>query len=198
MSITTYAELKAAVAKWVNKTNLTAQIPDFIRIAEAKLNRRLRVSSMETALVETAITSGAVARPAGMLSIKAIWSTGAEQVTLQQSTLEYINRQPTNAGQARWFAWSEDDLVFYPTGGSVAAIYYTSIPALSDAAETNWLLSASPDLYLWAAIEQAHVYLHNAEAEALFRARTDALIEELNGRNTANQFGGGPLVARAR
>lgn len=198
MSIANYTELKAAIAQWVNKTNLTTQIPDFIRIAEAKLNRRLRVSSMETALAETTIAAGVVARPADMLAIKAIWSTGADQVSLKQTNLEFINSQPTNVGPARWFAWNEAGLSFYPTGGAVAATYYAKIPALTDSAVTNWLLADSPDLYLWASIEQAHVYLHNVEGEALFRARTDALIDELNGRSVANQLSGGPLVAHAR
>lgn len=38
MSITNYAELKAAVADYTKRTDLTNQIPDFIRAAHIKLN----------------------------------------------------------------------------------------------------------------------------------------------------------------
>jgi hypothetical protein len=38
MGITNYSELQTAVAKWLHRTDLTAQLPDFITIAENKLN----------------------------------------------------------------------------------------------------------------------------------------------------------------
>jgi hypothetical protein len=39
MSISTYGELKAAVADWLNRTDLTARIPDFIQLAESDIFR---------------------------------------------------------------------------------------------------------------------------------------------------------------
>ena len=42
MSITTYAELKTAIASWLNRDDLTSVIPDFIALTEAALNRDLR------------------------------------------------------------------------------------------------------------------------------------------------------------
>ena len=38
MSISTYAQLQAAVANWLHRTDLTAQIQDFIALAEARLS----------------------------------------------------------------------------------------------------------------------------------------------------------------
>lgn len=40
MSIETYGELKTAVADWSHRSDLTARIPDFIRLAENDFNRR--------------------------------------------------------------------------------------------------------------------------------------------------------------
>ena len=42
MAISTYAELKSAVATWINRSDLTIQIPDFISLTEANMNRTLR------------------------------------------------------------------------------------------------------------------------------------------------------------
>ena len=47
MSLSNYADLKAAVATWVNREDLTTTIPDFIRLAEARVYRLLRVPSLE-------------------------------------------------------------------------------------------------------------------------------------------------------
>lgn len=43
MAITTYAELKTAIATWLARDDLTANIPDFIMLFEATAARRLRV-----------------------------------------------------------------------------------------------------------------------------------------------------------
>lgn len=198
MSISTYAELKTAIASWVNRTDLTSSLGDFITLSEAKINRRLRVNEMETALASTAIASGVIARPAAMLAIKALWVTGDDQRTLEQKTLEYIQRFPTNASRPQFYAWSTTSLAFYPSSGSVQGIYYTKVPALSDSNTTNWLLTTNPDLYLWAGLEQAAFYVRDDNEAAKWSAKADGLIQELNDRSMANQFGGGPLVARAR
>ena len=57
MAIGTYAELQTAVANWLDRDDLTDRIPEFIALAEAKMNRNLRISLMEN--VSTAITMAA-------------------------------------------------------------------------------------------------------------------------------------------
>ena len=48
MALTTYSELQAAVASWLHRDDLTAQIPDFIRLAEADMQVRAKLSQWET------------------------------------------------------------------------------------------------------------------------------------------------------
>lgn len=197
MPFSTYAELRTAVSSWLARGDLTsAQIDDFVTLAEAKFNRRLRTSEMETALATTAIAAGVIARPAGLLEFKAIWSTGAEQQSLELKTLEFIQRTEAVSARPKWYAWDGANIRFDRTSGSVAATYYTKITAL--ASGVNWLYTASPDLYLFGTLEQAQIFLKDTAAEADMRGRTDALIDELNGRSVSRQIGGGPLVARAR
>ena len=60
MPLTNYTELKASIADTLNRTDLTAVIPDFIRLAEAQLSRDLRHWRMEdraTATVDTQYTA---------------------------------------------------------------------------------------------------------------------------------------------
>lgn len=196
MTISNYSELKTAItSNWANRTDLAARVGEFITLSEAKFNRRLRVSDMETALSETAIVSGAIARPAGMVGIKAIWRTN-DQKDLEAKTLQQIMQAPSTDDRPRFYAWSGANLVFNHTGGSVAAVYYTKVPALSDSVTTNWLLTDHPDLYLWAGLEQAAIYIRDEAGVVFFGGKCDALIEELNGVSVAKQFAG-KLVARA-
>ena len=44
MALTTYTELKASLANWLNRSDLTTEIADdFIKLAEADFNSKLRV-----------------------------------------------------------------------------------------------------------------------------------------------------------
>lgn len=53
MTISTYAELQTSVASWLHRADLTSQIPDFITLAESKLNRKLRLRAQETTATGT-------------------------------------------------------------------------------------------------------------------------------------------------
>jgi hypothetical protein len=71
MALTTYTELKASVADWLNRTDLTSVVPDFIALAEAQIERTLRTRQMivrATASIDTEYS----AVPADFLETKSI------------------------------------------------------------------------------------------------------------------------------
>jgi len=43
MSFTSYSDLQTTIAGYLARTDLTTQIPDFIRLAETRLRRDLRI-----------------------------------------------------------------------------------------------------------------------------------------------------------
>jgi len=47
MAITTYSELKTAIANFLARDDLTSVIPDFISLAEGRLSRELETRSQE-------------------------------------------------------------------------------------------------------------------------------------------------------
>lgn len=53
MAITTYSELKTALANWSKRTDLTAMMGDFIALAESRIQRSLLARAQE---VETELT----------------------------------------------------------------------------------------------------------------------------------------------
>ena len=46
MAINTYATLQTAVANWLDRSDLTDRIPEFIALAEARMHRTLRLAIM--------------------------------------------------------------------------------------------------------------------------------------------------------
>ena len=69
MSITTYADLKNAVASRLRRSDTSGYIDDWITLAETDIYRRLRTKDMETAL-SVAISSGVAALPTSYLELK--------------------------------------------------------------------------------------------------------------------------------
>ena len=46
MALVNYSDLKTSVADWLNRTDLTSTIPDFITLAEAGFNKEIRNRKM--------------------------------------------------------------------------------------------------------------------------------------------------------
>ena len=76
MTIQTYSDLQTAVANWLARSDLAANIPDFIAIFEAVANRRLRVRQQESAATLTP-SSGVASLPADYLAWRRVTWTGS-------------------------------------------------------------------------------------------------------------------------
>lgn len=199
MSIGTYSELQTAIANWRARGDLSSKLADFITLAEAKINRRLRTVNQETAIASTAIASDyTAARPADCLEVKALWCVTDPERSILPATLGKVIEFQADGAIPTLVAWSGSDFVFNGNGSNYQGIYYAKVPALSGSATTNWLLTASPDVYLMAGIEQACIYLRDSEGAMLYGGKADALIEELNSVSGAARVGGGKLVSKWR
>ena len=56
MAIGTYSELQTAVANWLDRSDLSDRIPEFITLSEARINRLLRVRLMESVKIISLIS----------------------------------------------------------------------------------------------------------------------------------------------
>lgn len=71
MAITDYDSLKSALAAWLHRSDLTAMIPDFIELAEAKMTCDLDSRSMETRVNLTTVPGSAfLALPTDMVEMR--------------------------------------------------------------------------------------------------------------------------------
>lgn len=197
MALANYADLLSATAAWLNRgTDLDARIPDFIALAEAEFNRRLRTIEMEVRSTST-LTSDAVAVPADFLGLRSI--------SIANTALEYVPPseifEDTSTGGTPTRYTVTDGQFFFrpaPTSGTVSLDYYAKIPALTVSNTTNWLMTRWPDLYLFATCAQAEFYLINDARVPLWKARTEEIIEQINQQTLSERHGGRRLAARHR
>jgi len=174
MALDTFAGLKATIADYLNRDDLTAIIPSFITIAEAKFNRKLRTRQMikrANGQIETAF----FAYPSDWLQAKEFQLNTNPIVRLQFVTEAYGDELKANRyvsiGQPAYYTITGTQLEFIPAPDSTYSAeltYYAKIPALSDANTSNWLLAYAPDLYLYGALLEAAPYLKDDERLAVW------------------------------
>lgn len=184
----TYTALLAQVAAWLNRTDLTAVIPDFVALTEERMNRTLRVRQMETALAATPIVSNVITPPAGTIDVKTLRVNDNNDLTVQ--SYETALRMQSDAPATLW-AWKGTDLYFNGSG-TVSGVLYKKVPALATAS-TNWLSEAAPSAYLFGCLAEAALY--TGGDAATWEGRFQAVLNDL--QSTDKRYNG-PLVARAR
>ena len=203
MAISNYAELKSAVADWLNRADLTSAIPNFVSLAEAKFNRDLRTRQQVKRAYAT--LSGQY------IQLPTDW---AEGINLQLNVnpvrvLDFVTTDQADRIKARRYGDTNADaytivgsqLEVVPVVGDDTEIemaYYAKIPALSDSNTTNWLLTQWPDLYLYGALVHAAPYLREDDRIATWKGLADQLTEEIRMSDERAKHSGGPLRARTR
>lgn len=203
MAISTYSELKTAVADWLNRADLTAAIPNFIQLAEAKFNRELRTRQQVKRAYAT-LTGQYIQIPTDWLEAINLQLNVTPVRVLDFVTLDQADRIRANRyGETNADAYTivgEQLEVVPPVGANteIDMTYYMKIPALSDGNPTNWLLTAWPDLYVYATLVHAAPYLKEDERVTLWKGMADQLLEEIRLSDERAKHSGGPLRARVR
>lgn len=174
MALANYTDLLASLAGWSNRTDLTAIIPDFVVLAEARIARDLRVRQMvaNTTLVTVANIQG-VALPTGWIETENMSVLGSPPVNLLVITPEIMDqRYPAGyqTGKPATYCVVGNTMQLGPTPDSAYSIsmdYYAKITALATTA-TNWLLTGHPGVYLSAAMAELSLYLQDDQRITLW------------------------------
>jgi hypothetical protein len=163
MAISTYAELQALIASRLHRNDLTASIPDFIALAEAKLNRVPKLVSMELdAALLCVVGSRYIALPSDYVSPIKLWLIEATRDPLTPLLAADL---PISLDQTepRYWAIDGENIAFDCPADQAYDVFfrYQGRFTLSDSVTTNWLLTNHPDLYLYAALCEAAIHTYD-------------------------------------
>ena len=160
MSLSTYAELKSSVANWLNRTDLTTEIPDFIKLAETRIAHEVRLPTIEKTASMTLNAQGAVAIPADFLELIDVFYN---DIPLDRISLTQLRGLAPRSGVPVFFTRDGKELVFFPTPATqtdtLVVKYYYQVPDLNDSATTNDLFATIPEMYLFGALSEAATFL---------------------------------------
>lgn len=179
-----YSTLKTTVANWLDRAEADLPLPTILLLAEARINRELRIRAMETALSDT-ISSGVVAVPAGFLEMRHAYLDGSPTQPLEWVSSDWLYTNfPTrsSSGRPRYISRDAENFVFGPYPDSAYTLvgtYYQSFTGLSGSNTTNWLTSDAPDLLLSAMMFEACYFVGDDEQTPLWAGRYDLALKEV-------------------
>lgn len=170
-----YSELVIAVGEYLNRADLVDVMPRFVAMAEAKLNRRLRDRRMLVAATLTPDANGVCPLPADYIEAETVQANTAPPKIIEAAAGRYAARYDVS-GPPQVYTIVGSTLRLAPISETTVNLtYFGKLPAL-ETAQTNWLLETYPEIYLYAVVYEAAIYVSAAPmAEAAAALLQDAL-----------------------
>lgn len=204
MSMTTYTELQASIGNWLNREDLTAFIPDFIALFEDNFGREARVREMLVrAVTVPAADEPRENLPADFLELKAI-QFNSNPVTVPDyvtpAWLRNYRRHAVTTGTPRYYTIEGSEFLFdvTPSDVELEILYYQKLPALSGSVDTNWLLSAHRDIYLYGSLVHSAPFLKDDERIATWDTLYQRALAALKKQDNRGQVNSAPVTIRTR
>ena len=137
MAIATYTDLQTSIANFLARSDLTAQIPDFIALAEASMSRELETRSQEKRVTANTVSGNEyLALPTDLREVREIKLNTAPLTVLRYYSPVALDEQYASegGGKPKGYSIVGDEMKLRPVPDAayeVEIIYIGSIEALS-------------------------------------------------------------------
>jgi len=186
---TSYATLQTAIAERrerVGVSDYEALTPDFIRIAENKLNRiaPVRLSRVNDATLTATPASRNITLPSDFLEAYALFLTTDGDETELARIQPGVMELHTTSGPPRQWAINAGNIELDQLADSAHTFRFFYRKKLFDlsaggASDPNWLLTNYPDVYLYGSLVEAADYEMDDNALVKYQARFDRALDDV-------------------
>ena len=204
MTVTTFTELKATIADFLNREDLTATIPTFISLAETDIQRKVKHWRGEV-VADISLASQYTDLPSDFSEIIRLYITSSGTRPLELiSQAELLDRKMASGnagGEPCFYAITAGKLEVYPAPDAAytAEIYYRArITPLSDSNADNWLLTYHSDAYLYGSLMHTAPYLQDDARLTVWAALYQQAVDAINTESERAKHGGSGLRMKIR
>lgn len=202
MALANYGQLKTSIGAELAResdTDFTAKVPDFVRLLEVNIQRDLLHRRQQTsATIALAASGTSITLPTDFLSAEAVILQSTPLKALVSKTLfdlfqEYPN---TTTAQPVAYAIQGGSMLIRPPSDqayNVELHYYQALTALVDDADTNWLLTNYPDVYLYGSLVHSAPYLEDDARLQVWIGLYDRAVGALKGESARAIYSGSPI-----
>ena len=179
MAMSTYAELQTEVSNQLKRSDLTARIPVYIQLAEARMNRQLRARAMiTTATLNPSTTLKTLALPTGwMETISFVDDLGDE---LEAVTFDELESLAYGTDKARPTYYATADQIYFDRIAddtyNYKMRYYKRLDLATDL--SNDIPTEAPDIYLYGALAMSAPDLKDDQRVGLWNSIWSSAMRE--------------------
>jgi hypothetical protein len=174
MAIANYSDLTSAVANWLNRSDLTSVIPDFVKLATVRIQRdmaRVKHPGAISQAIATVVDNYAPV-PQDFIGVYQLMTQDAKTIIEYVSPDQSMNLFATNSNGLNTEIYGND--IYYTIIGRQFRLfqsstasndfqlelwYFAYLNELSATNTTNWVLTRYPDLYLYGTLVHSAPYL---------------------------------------
>jgi len=203
MALSTFSDLKTSIANYLARDDLTTYIPDFITLAESRINKDVRSRHMlKHATTATTASDDTVLLPENFLEAKDMFVQGSPKTPLTYVTPTHYAGiyGGSSVGKPKVFTIIGAEFRLGPSPDSaytLEILYYERVPALSDSQTTNDIIFYHPELYLYAAMAEAETFLQNDQRVQMWAALYQNALAGMQKVEEREQISGGSLQMRS-
>jgi len=192
MALSNYSDLQASALDWMERAGQTGKTADWVKLAEAKLNRKLGAVEVETTLTGTPssrtidITSLSMVEPIALF----IAPTGENEREIQPQANGTYSLIDVTEASPRIYSVVGTDIQFDRILDQAYPFRFVFNQYLNLAATTtNWLLTNHPDAYLAATLMWGAGYNEDWQNGPVWKAMLDEAIPEIQHTIAQNKRG---------
>ena len=199
MAFTNYTSFVTVVENYLARTDLSAQIPDFINLAQQRMTRDLRTRPMLKVATTTANNQdGTVELPTDFLEMRELHFQGNPEIVLeyQSPDLFFRNLLTDTGGVPRFYTLISNELQFAPMPDgdlTLQMLYYAQPTFISSTTASNLYLANYPDALLYATLAEAEPYLMNDSRIQTWATMYDRAISNIMRNDDGSKYPNVPL-----
>lgn len=210
MALTNYGELKTAIATRLSRSDLTAEIPDYISIARAKMLLGDYANDIPAVRIDDMLETETVTLTTGTYDL-----TGLANTYLQRHSL-YLNDSDETAlnfmpvarfnrlgskiqnGTPQFYTVKKKTLQVAPySSDQLVLTYYAEPTAMSGDSDADVILTKAPHAYLYGALAEAYAKIRQFQNAQLYMSQFRSAVISLNEDSDNEEFSGDSIAMYA-
>ena len=206
MALANYENLKTAVAGWLNRTDLTSDIIDFITLCEDEIARRVETEFERRDTIT--LNAEVVSLPSDLREITSLALDDAnrggpieilspEQLTLYKAASGRRTSYPRKAA----ITTNGTELILAPvpdTSYVAEIIYATKLDRLSSSVSTNWILDDHSDVYLYGSLIHSAPFLKDDQRMGVWQSLFEKALAQIAALIERRKWAANTLIMRPR
>lgn len=182
MALANLSDLKTRVADYLARPfdDIATEFASAVEMIESELNTDpdFRVAEMEK-IVSVPVANGVATLPSDFIELRNVTNSNNNlgSYYLSGFSLVFPSSDPNDSGIS-----------------IVTVLYYASLPPLVNDADTNWLLTKYPQIYLYGILSELGFWLVDATQITAFGAKYTQSLEKLRGADRNKRWGGASVI----